>query len=153
MKGRWTIRPVGVVRSEAKKTEEAPKQGAIADTEAEIVVAPACAPALTGLKERVRPPGGPAPKGRSRRTLGKIVVLCWMHEADRDRLKVHPRGKEDRPMRGGFSTRSPHPPHPISLPTVELLEIRGNVLRVRGMDAVDGTPVLDIKPHSPELDN
>jgi len=152
MKGRWTIRPVGVVRSEVKKTEEAPKQGAIADTEAEIVVDPACAPALTGLKERVRPPGGPAPKGRSRRTLGKIVVLCWMHEADRDRLKVHPRGKENRPLRGVFATRSPHRPNPISLHTVELLEIRGNVLRVRGMDAIDGTPVVDIKPHSPEPD-
>jgi L-fuculose-phosphate aldolase len=153
MKGRWTIRPIGVVRSEVKTTEEAPKQGAIAGTEAEIVVDPACAPALTGLKERVRPPGGPAPKGRSRRTLGKIVVLCWMHEADRDRLKVHPRGKEDRPMRGVFSTRSPHRPNPISLHTVELLEVRGNVLRVRGMDAIDGTPVLDIKPHAPELDD
>ena len=152
MKGQWTIRPVGVVRSEVKTTEEAPKQGAIAGTEAEIVVDPACAPALTGLKERVRPPGGPTPKGRSRRTVGKIVVLCWMHEADRDRLKVHPRGKEDVPKRGVFSTRSPHRPNPISLHTVELLKIHGNVLRIRGMDAIDGTPDVDIKPHSPELD-
>jgi tRNA (Thr-GGU) A37 N-methylase len=148
----YWIRPVGVVRSEVKTIGEAPKQGATAGTEAEIVVDPACAPALTGLKERVSPPGGPAPKGRSRRTHGKIVVLCWMHEADRDRLKVHPQGKEDRPLRGVFATRSPHRPNPISLHTVELLEIRGNVLRVRGMDAIDGTPVVDIKPHAPELD-
>ena len=152
MKGRWTIRPIGVVRSEVKTTGEAPKQGAIAGTEAEIVVDPAFAPALAGLKERVRPAAGSTPKGRSRRMLGKIVVLCWMHEADRRVLKVHPRGKEDQPMRGVFSTRSPHRPNPISLHTVELREVRGNVLRVRGMDAIDGTPVVDIKPHSPELD-
>ncbi|OGP34070.1 MAG: tRNA (N6-threonylcarbamoyladenosine(37)-N6)-methyltransferase TrmO [Deltaproteobacteria bacterium GWC2_65_14] len=83
---------------------------------------------------------------------GRIIVLCWMHEADRGRLKVHPRGQEGRPERGIFSTRSPHRPNPVSLHTVELLEIRGNVLRVRGMDAIDGTPVIDIKPHSPGLD-
>ena len=152
MKGRWIIRPVGVVRSEVKTNEDAPKQGSIAGTEAKIVVDPAYSAALAGLKEQVRSPGGPTPKGRSRRALGKIVVLCWMHEANRRLLKVHPRGKEDVPKRGVFATRSPHRPNPISLHTVELLGIRGNVLRVRGMDAIDGTPVVDIKPHSPELD-
>jgi tRNA-Thr(GGU) m(6)t(6)A37 methyltransferase TsaA len=90
-------------------------------------------------------------EGLARRA-GKIIVLCWMDQADRARLKVHPRGQEDRLERGVFSTRSPHRPNPISLHTVELLEVRGNILCVRGMDAVDGTPVIDIKPHSPELD-
>jgi L-fuculose-phosphate aldolase len=75
-----------------------------------------------------------------------------MDRADRGRLKVHPRGREELPERGVFSTRSPHRPNPVSLHTVTLLSIEGNVLRIRGMDAIDGTPVVDIKSHSPELD-
>lgn len=139
MKTDWTLRPIGVVRSAVKLPEDAPKQGAPVGTEAEIVVRPEYAEALDELERRVLP-------------TGKIIVLCWMHLADRERRKVHPRGQEDRPERGVFSTRSPHRPNPVSLHTVELLEIRGNVLRVRGMDAIDGTPVIDIKPHLPELD-
>lgn len=139
MKTDWTLRPIGVVRSKVKTPGDAPKQGALEGTEAEIVVSPEYAEALDGLERRGLP-------------TGKIVVLCWMHLADRNRRKVHPRGQEDRPERGVFSTRSPHRPNPVSLHTVELLEIRGNVLRVRGMDAIDGTPVVDIKPHSPGLD-
>ena len=81
-----------------------------------------------------------------------MIVICWMHRADRARLKVHPQGQEELPERGVFSTRSPHRPNPVSLHTVTLLSIEGNVLRVRGMDAVDGTPVVDIKSHSRELD-
>ncbi len=146
------VRPIGVVRSAVKTLDEAPKQGALSGTDAEIVVAPAYADALIGLSARVDPASAQAAPGGGRRGSGKIVVLCWMDRADRGRLKVHPRGQEDRPERGVFSTRSPHRPNPISLHTVELLEVRGNVLRVRGMDAIDGTPVLDIKPHSPELD-
>ncbi len=137
MEKEFVIRPIGTVRSALRSTAEAPKQGRLAGTEAEIVIDPAYAEALAGLAERT----------------GRIIVLCWMHEADRGRLKVFPRGQEDRPERGVFSTRSPHRPNPVSLHTVELLEVRGNVLRVRGMDAVDGTPVVDIKPHSPGLDD
>jgi L-fuculose-phosphate aldolase len=132
----YIVRPIGVVRSGLKDPAEAPKQGALTGQEAEIVIDPAYLPALDGLD----------------RGKGKIIVICWMHRADRDRLKVHPRGQEDRPERGVFSTRSPHRPNPISLHTVTLLSIDRNVLRVRGMDAVDGTPVVDIKSHSPELD-
>jgi len=132
----YTVRPIGVVRSALKVPGDAPKQGALTGQEAEIVVDPAYLPALDGLD----------------RGKGKIVVMCWMHRADRDRLKVHPRDQEERPERGVFSTRSPHRPNPVSLHTVTLLSIAGNVLRVRGMDTIDGTPVIDIKPHSPELD-
>lgn len=132
----YRIVPIGVVRSDIRKPEEAPKQGRLSRTEAEIVVFPEYAEALEGLANRG----------------GRIVVLCWMHEADRGKRKVHPRGQEDRPERGVFSTRSPHRPNPVSLHTVELLKVRGSVLKVRGMDAIDGTPVIDIKPHSPELD-
>jgi L-fuculose-phosphate aldolase len=148
----FEVRPVGFVRSGVKSASEAPKQGALSGTEAEIVVDPKYAEALEGLARRAGSPREPVGPEGLRHKSGKIIVLCWMHEADRKRLKVHPRGREDRPERGVFSTRSPHRPNPISLHTVELLEVRGNVLRVRGMDAVDGTPVVDIKPHSPELD-
>ena len=146
------VRPIGVIRSAVRSLEDAPKQGALAGTESEIVVDPDYAEALAGLSARVGPGSAAAAHGDEPRLGGKIIVLCWMDRADRGRLKVHPRGQEDRPERGVFSTRSPHRPNPISLHTVELLEVRGNVVRVRGMDAIDGTPVLDIKPHSPELD-
>ena len=147
------MRPVGVIRSTVKDPADAPKQGAMPDQEAEVIVDPAYLQALSGLRERVLPCGGIAYEDDpQRKKTGKIVVICWMHRADRDRLQVHPRGREDRPERGVFSTRSPHRPNPLSLHTVRLLSIEGNVLRVRGMDAIDGTPVVDIKLHSPELD-
>ncbi len=152
MRINYTLHPIGVVRSALTNLEEAPKQGAISGTEAEIVVDPAYAECLDGLDQRVGPAGLPVREDSPHRKSGKVIILCWMHEADRNRRKVHPRDQEDRPERGVFSTRSPHRPNPISLHTVSLLSVRGNVLRVRGMDALDGTPVLDIKPHSPELD-
>jgi len=148
----FVVRPIGVVRSALKDPADAPKQGALTDQEAEVVVDPAFLPALDGLQRRVAPAGEATSGDSPHRKSGKIIVICWMHGADRDRLKVHPRDQEDRPERGVFSTRSPHRPNPLSLHTVTLLGIEGNVLRVRGMDAIDGTPVVDIKPHSPELD-
>ena len=148
----YLVRPIGVIRSSLTDPADAPKQGALTGQEAEVVVDPAYLPALDGLEGRVAPTGESAFGVSPHRKSGKIIVMCWMHGADRDRLKVHPRDQEDRPERGVFSTRSPHRPNPLSLHTVTLLSIEGNVLRVRGMDAIDGTPVVDIKPHSPELD-
>lgn len=78
-----------------------------------------------------------------------IFVIFWMHEIskeDRRIIKVHPRGRRDMPLLGAFATRTPHRPNPIGLTVVELLEVEGNVATVRGLDAFDGTPVLDIKP-------
>ncbi|GAB4373199.1 MAG: tRNA (N6-threonylcarbamoyladenosine(37)-N6)-methyltransferase TrmO [Deltaproteobacteria bacterium] len=152
MRDEWILRPIGVVRSAVRTTEEAPKQGAVAGTEATIEVFPEYAEALVGIERRVLPAKETAGGGSHPEATGKIVVLCWMHLADRKRRKVHPRGQEQLPLRGVFSTRSPHRPNPISLHTVELLELRGTTLRVRGMDAIDGTPVIDIKPHAPGLD-
>ena len=151
-RGTCILHPIGVVRSNVKTPAEAPKQGVISGSEAEIVVDPAYVEAIDGLDQRVGPPGIPAREDSPHRKSGKVIILCWMHEADRNRRKVHPRDQEDRPERGVFSTRSPHRPNPVSLHTVKLLSVQGNVLRIRGMDAIDGTPVLDIKPHSPELD-
>jgi tRNA (Thr-GGU) A37 N-methylase len=148
----YIVRPIGVVRSVLKDPGDAPKQGALTGQEAEIVVDPAYLPAMDGLERRVAAAGNAVTDDSGRRKDGKIVVICWMNRADRGRLKVHPRDQEMLPERGVFSTRSPHRPNPVSLHTVTLLSIEGNVLRVRGMDAIDGTPVVDIKPHSPELD-
>ena len=148
----YIVRPIGVVRSALKDPADAPKQGALTGQEAEIVVEPAFLPALDGLERRVAATGNAGIGGGGHRKDGKVIVICWMNRADRGRRKVHPRDQEMLPERGVFSTRSPHRPNPVSLHTVTLLSVAGNVLRVRGMDAIDGTPVIDIKPHSPELD-
>jgi len=77
-----------------------------------------------------------------------IFVLFWLNQVSRQPkiLKVHPRGREDMPLLGVFATRTKLRPNPIGLTLVELLEVKGNVLFVRGLDAFDGTPVLDVKP-------
>lgn len=80
-----------------------------------------------------------------------VYVIFWMHkisEEERRTLKTHPRGRIDMPLLGVFATRSPLRSNPIGLTIVELLERKGNVLTVRGLDAFDGTPVLDVKPYN-----
>jgi tRNA-Thr(GGU) m(6)t(6)A37 methyltransferase TsaA len=76
----------------------------------------------------------------------RIVVVTWLDRARRDVLEVHPRGDTARPLHGVFSTRSPHRPNPIGLHVTEIAEIDGTRVRVRHLEAIDGTPVLDIKP-------
>jgi tRNA-Thr(GGU) m(6)t(6)A37 methyltransferase TsaA len=78
-----------------------------------------------------------------------LFVLFWLHEmSDEDRriIKVHPRGRSDMPLLGIFATRTPHRPNPIGLTRVKLLSVKGNIITVQGLDAFNGTPVLDIKP-------
>jgi tRNA-Thr(GGU) m(6)t(6)A37 methyltransferase TsaA len=74
------------------------------------------------------------------------VIVSWLDRADRDVLEVHPRGDTSRPRVGVFATRSPHRPNPIGLHPVEVLEVDGPRIRVAGLEALDGTPVLDVKP-------
>jgi len=80
-----------------------------------------------------------------------LFVLFHLNLAKTDNLplKVHPRGRADLPLTGIFGTRTPYRPNPIGLTLVELIKVEGNVLTVRGLDAYDGTPVLDIKPYDP----
>jgi tRNA-Thr(GGU) m(6)t(6)A37 methyltransferase TsaA len=81
-----------------------------------------------------------------------LFVLFWLHKIpneQRKTLKVHPRGRKDLPLLGIFATRSMLRPNPIGLTLVELVKVEGNVLTIRGLDALDGTPVLDIKPFDP----
>lgn len=131
-----TLLPVGRVVSSIRKPRDAPHQGRDVSAEVSIVVKPEYREALVGIEECRR-----------------LVILCWLHLADRKRLMVHPRGNPDNPLRGVFSTRSPLRPNPLAVYTAELLEVEGLTLRVRGVDAVDGTPVVDIRPHVPRLDD
>jgi len=80
-----------------------------------------------------------------------IVVLYWMHRipsAKRSRLKLHPQHREDLPLLGVLATRAPARPNPIGVGVAQLLEHKGNVLKVKGLDAIDGSPVIDIKPYT-----
>lgn len=84
-----------------------------------------------------------------------IIIIYWMHRAnpERKRLKAHPMGRTDVPEQGIFAIRTPRRPNPIGKTTVHLLERHGNVLKVQGLDAIDGTPVIDIKPYIPHYDS
>ena len=85
-----------------------------------------------------------------------IIVIYWMHKtpaSERSIKKVHPKRNLNLPLVGVFATRSPARPNPIGIATVKLLECRDNILKVIGLDAIDGTPVLDIKPHIPGADS
>jgi tRNA-Thr(GGU) m(6)t(6)A37 methyltransferase TsaA len=121
--------PVGRVESPLKDLESAPKQGDEGAPDAWLVFHPEVSRALDGLAEG-----------------DELLVLTWLERASRDMLDVHPRGEVSRPRQGVFSTRSPHRPNPIGLHRVRILSLEGARIRVRGLEAIDGTPLLDVKP-------
>ena len=123
-----TLRPIGVVRSTLTSRTGAPRQGVEGAPDAWIEVDAAAAPALGGLVAG-----------------DEVIVLTWLHEAERDVLEVHPRGDLSNPLTGVFATRSPDRPNPIGLHRVTIREIDGTRLRVGPIEAIDGTPVVDIK--------
>ncbi len=123
------LRPVGTIRSALTPLESAPRQGAEGAPDAWLEVHPWAAEALEGV------------------AVGdELVILTWLHRARRDVLKVHPRDDTSRPLTGVFATRSPDRPNPVGLHPVIVREIRGTRLRVGPIEAVDGTPVVDLKP-------
>jgi tRNA-Thr(GGU) m(6)t(6)A37 methyltransferase TsaA len=125
----FVVRPIGVVRSTLTRREDAPRQGDEGAPEAWLELDPAVAPGLAGL------------------TVGDgLLVLTWFHRADREVLAVHPRNDPDRPLAGVFATRSPDRPNPIGLHRVTVREIAGSRLRVYPLEAIDGTPIVDLKP-------
>ena len=136
MMNKFHVFPVGYIRSGITSREEAPRQGRDSSVEARIEVLPQYVDAVDGITQWSR-----------------LLVTCWLHLADRDTLAVHPRGDTSAPLTGVFAARSPARPNPVAVYTVDLLSVEGNVLNVRGIDAVDGTPVLDIKPHIHRLDD
>ncbi|NLI81358.1 MAG: tRNA (N6-threonylcarbamoyladenosine(37)-N6)-methyltransferase TrmO [Deltaproteobacteria bacterium] len=124
----YRLEPIGIIRSPIADRANAPKQGSERGLEGDLVVDSQYADALLGLA-----PGQ------------KILILYWLHLSRRDCLQVHPRGDLSRPLRGVFATRSPDRPNPIGVELVEILKIEGTTITVRGLDAVDGTPLIDIK--------
>ena len=121
--------PIGRVRSPLTDLSEAPKQGDEGAPEALLAIEPRLADALVGLE-----PGQ------------EVVVLTWLHRSDRDVLQVYPRGDTSRGKQGVFNTRSPARPNPIGLHRVTIVAIDGTTVRVTDMEAIDGTPILDLKP-------
>lgn len=125
----FVLRPIGTVESPLTERSEAPKQGFEGSPESWLVLDPQLRPAYADLAA-----GQPA------------IVLTWFDRAERDVLRVHPRDDLTAPERGVFSTRSPDRPNPIGLHRVEIVAIDGDRVRVRNLEALDGTPVLDVKP-------
>jgi len=123
------LRPIGVIRSTLKNLEKAPMQGSEGAPDAWLEVNAFAREALEGLH-----PGD------------QIIVITWLHQSDRDLLKVHPRSDPNRPLTGVFATRSPDRPNPLGLHPVTIRRIVGSRLQVGPIEAIDGTPVVDIKP-------
>ncbi|MFO8144087.1 MAG: tRNA (N6-threonylcarbamoyladenosine(37)-N6)-methyltransferase TrmO [Dehalococcoidales bacterium] len=130
---RKDLKPIGFVRT----VPECPDLSGTWRARSEIIIDEAFSEATEGL-------GG----------FSHIIVLYWLHRAYRSRLSmmVHPRGRRENPLVGLFATRSPNRPNPVGIMAVRLLECRRNVLVVEGLDAFDGTPVIDIKPYIPHSD-
>lgn len=126
---RGELRPIGLIRSSIKQRSEAPKQGSEGAPDAWLEVNPLVAEGLDGL------------------AVGdEIIVVTWLHQAHRDVLKVHPRSDRSKPLTGVFATRSPDRPNPVGLHPVIVREVGKNRLRIGPIEAIDGTPVVDIKP-------
>jgi len=121
------LKPIGFVKTKAVGKEVRDKGNV-----SEIILREDLAEALDGIEG-----------------FSHLFVIFWMHEIseeERMTIKVRPRGRSDMPLLGAFATRTPHRPNPIGLTVVEVLGVESNVVAVRGLDAFDGTPVLDIKP-------
>jgi len=123
------LQPIGWIRSSIKQRREAPKQGSEGAPDAWLEVSSRLADGLDGLGVG-----------------DEIIVVTWLHQAKRDVLKVHPRSDRNRPLTGVFATRSPDRPNPLGLHPVTVHEIAKNRLRIGPIEAIDGTPVVDIKP-------
>jgi tRNA-Thr(GGU) m(6)t(6)A37 methyltransferase TsaA len=130
---RFDLKPIGFVRSPWKTIAQAPHQGRDSDQESEIVISEEYVPGLRDVEHHPH-----------------LIVLCWFDRADRSSLVATPPRLTTE--YGVFATRSPNRPNPIGFSVVDLIGRDGPVLRVRGLDAIDGTPVLDIKPYFRMID-
>lgn len=132
---RYTIEPIGFVRSQLNQLADAPLQGDEGAPEAWLEILPLAARGMVGI------------------VVGdELFVLTWLHLAQRDVWQVYPRGDLERPLTGVFATRSPDRPNPLGLHRVSVLEVAERKLRVAPLEAIDGTPVVDIKPVLAGLD-
>lgn len=124
----FCMRAVGIVRSSLTRRADAPRQGSEGAPDAWLEINPDCADAMHGIV-----PGD------------ALVVVTWLHQADRSVQQVHPRDDPDTPLTGVFATRSPDRPNPLGLHRVQVHERIGTRLYVVPIEAIDGTPVVDIK--------
>ncbi len=128
-----TLKPIGIVKSEIKQ----PVRRKAGDIVSEIIIDKSFTESLDNLEE-----------------FSHIIVLYWIHKSRRPApKKVRPMGNPAHDLMGVFATRSPDRPNPVGKTTVRLLERRGNILKVQGLDAIDGSPVIDIKPYIPGYDS
>ena len=125
----YVVRPIGRVESSLVDRAAAPNQGDEGAPDAWLALDPAMRPAMHGLEVGA-----------------KVIVVTWLDHGDRDVLQVHPRSDPNLPLQGVFNTRSPDRPNPIGLHTVQIVEIDGARIRVQDLEALDGTPIVDIKP-------
>ena len=125
----YIVRPIGVIRSQLTNLEAAPLQGDEGAPEAWLELTAPVAQAVVGINVG-----------------DELLVLTWLHRARRDVLQVQPRGRLEAPLTGVFATRSPDRPNPVGVHKVSVLEIAGQRLRVAPIEAINGTPVVDIKP-------
>jgi len=123
------LNPIGYIRSTLRALDEAPRQGSEGAPDGWLEVHPAFARGLFGIAAG-----------------DDVIVVTWLHRADREVLEVHPRGDPRNPLAGVFTTRSPDRPNPLGLHRVTVREISGTRLRIGPIEAIDGTPVVDIKP-------
>ena len=126
---RYEVVPIGTVRSPLTDPATAPKQGDEGAPDAWLELDPAVRQGLEGI-----------------RAGDELVVLTWLHRANRDVLRVHPRGDASRPQQGVFNTRSPDRPNPIGVHRVRVKAVDGDRIRVGDLEAIDGTPLVDLKP-------
>jgi len=129
----YPVHPIGFIRSELKRRSDAPRQGSEGAPDAWLEINPPFADGLQGIAAGQQ-----------------IIVITWLHEADRKTLKVHPRGDHSASLAGVFATRSPDRPNPLGLHRVTVREVIGNRVRIGPIEVIDGTPVADIKPVLPE---
>jgi tRNA-Thr(GGU) m(6)t(6)A37 methyltransferase TsaA len=128
-----TLKPIGIVRNKLKKREHRD----VKSTVSEIEIKPELTEALDNLDD-----------------FSHLVIIYYMHKSRLPfPLKVHPRYRKEATPVGVFASRSPDRPNPLGKTVVKLLERQKNILKVQGLDAIDGTPVLDIKPYIPEIDS
>jgi len=122
------LKPIGILHCDLETRKETPKNYTESQYDGTIEIYPEFLAGLDGIHSG-----------------DVIVVLFWLDRADRNILKVHPRGDTSRPMRGVFSTRSPVRPNPIAISELLVLDINRNIITVKGLDILDATPVIDIK--------
>jgi len=125
----YPLHAIGIVRSPLKDRNKAPNQGSEGAPDVWIELAPSVQDGLDRIEAG-----------------DELIVITWLHESRRDVLKTHPRGDTSVPLTGVFATRSPDRPNPLGLHPVTVLETVGRGLKVGPLEAIDGTPVVDIKP-------